>query len=256
MIIKDKHLESTPPKMLKERTRKNTSWRVRENRRYEPTGQAPAGIPPQGMRNLPEEIKSSKKNIKSSKRQKFLSSDKDRLKESSNAPNSHFFIEPKKSRPYTINEVRISKDDLMEMLFKEPPIFDDPLMVSRIKGQRDKLILLFEDGSPLKAINVAKQLHCDIQEVEQLRIKNQLLGVSVGQQEYLYPRFQFEGSKVLQGLKDVLETLKGFSSWTQLMFLKTGDIRLDGKTPLEVLQEGDIHKVVAAAKCYGAHSAA
>lgn len=231
MLTKDKNLESTPPKILKERTKENTSW---------------------GRSRV---IKNSKK-FNKGKRQKFVLSDKNSLKESSKVPSSIFFIESKKLRPYTINEVRILKDDLMEILFKEPPIFDDPLMVSRIKGQRDKLILLFEDGSPLKAINVAKQLHCDIQEVEQLRIKNQLLGVSVGQKEYLYPCFQFEGSKALQGLKDVLETLKGFSSWTQLMFLKTGDIRLDGKTPLEVLQEGDIHKVVAAAKCYGAHSAA
>jgi hypothetical protein len=231
MLTKDKNIESAPPRMLKEKTKKTTSW-------------CRFGV-----------IKNSKK-IDKSLRQKFVLSDKNSLKEANKVPSHHFFIESKKLRPYTVNEVRILKDDLMEILFKETSIFDDPLMVSRIKGQRDKLILLFEDGSPLKAINVAKQLHCDIQEVEQLRIKNQLLGVSVGQQEYLYPRFQFEGSKVLQGLKDVLETLKGFSSWTQLMFLKTGDIRLDGKTPLEVLQEGDIHKVVAAAKCYGAHSAA
>jgi hypothetical protein len=170
--------------------------------------------------------------------------------------NTGFFIESKSSFS-TMHEVKILKADLMERPFMDDmPVFDDPLMISILKGYKDKLNLLFEDGFPLKASNVAELLHCDIQEVENLRIKDQLLGVMVGQQEYFYPRFQLEGSKILKGLEEVLKMLKDYSSWTQLMFLKTGDIRLDGKTPLEVLQKGDIEKVVATAKCYGVHGAA
>jgi hypothetical protein len=41
-----------------------------------------------------------------------------------------------------------------------------------------------------------------------------------------------------------------------MLFLLTGDIRLEGATPLEKLQKGEIEPVVLAAKCYGSHSAA
>jgi hypothetical protein len=39
------------------------------------------------------------------------------------------------------------------------------------------------------------------------------------------------------------------------MFFKTGDLRLDGKTPLECLQVGEIDNVILAAQCYGKHTA-
>jgi hypothetical protein len=35
------------------------------------------------------------------------------------------------------------------------------------------------------------------------------------------------------------------------MFLKTGDIHLEGTKPLEWLQAGDVEAVVRAAECYG-----
>ncbi len=54
----------------------------------------------------------------------------------------------------------------------------------------------------------------------------------------------------------VLAVLKEDGAWTQMLFLLTGDIRLEGATPLEKLQKGEIEPVVLAAKCYGSHSAA
>jgi len=62
--------------------------------------------------------------------------------------------------------------------------------------------------------------------------------------------------------KPVQKQLKSFPddvqtrAWTQMLFLLTGDIRLEGATPLEKLQKGEIEPVVLAAKCYGSHSAA
>lgn len=61
---------------------------------------------------------------------------------------------------------------------------------------------------------------------------------------------------MLFGLSKVLATLKNYDPWTQLMFLKTGDVRLGGATPLEQLKIGDVDAVVWAAECYGKHGAA
>jgi hypothetical protein len=165
------------------------------------------------------------------------------------------------NRVYLLGQERIWDDSnlsyvIQSGLFFKDSLPDDSFKISRLKGLKDKLHLLFEGGLPLKASDVAKQLHCDIQEINKLRIKYQILGVSLDQKEYFYPPFQFQNSKVLLGLEQVLKALKDYSPWTQLMFLKTGDIRLEGKTPLEILQKGDIEKVVAAANCYGVHGAA
>jgi hypothetical protein len=55
----------------------------------------------------------------------------------------------------------------------------------------------------------------------------------------------------LTGLDRVLAALAKFDAWTQLMFMKTGDLRLNDRTPLECLVAGDIDAVVNAAACYG-----
>ncbi|MFM7906158.1 MAG: hypothetical protein ACKPA9_13670, partial [Microcystis sp.] len=58
------------------------------------------------------------------------------------------------------------------------------------------------------------------------------------------------------GLDQVLAVLKEDGAWTQMLFLLTGAIRLEGATPLEKLKKGEIEPVVWTAKCYGIHSAA
>ena len=109
----------------------------------------------------------------------------------------------------------------------------------------------YEEGTPLKSEEVAQLLHMSRQAVDKRRINHQLLGISVGRRGYLYPLCQFQDHQVIPGLAQVLNVLKDFSPWTQLMFLKTGDIRLNGKMPLTCLQERRIEDVLAAAECYG-----
>ncbi|GBL09843.1 hypothetical protein MSj_01323 [Microcystis aeruginosa Sj] len=85
-----------------------------------------------------------------------------------------------------------------------------------------------------------------------MRLNHQVLGLSVNE-ELVYPAWQFIDGKVLSVLDQVLAVLKEDGAWTQMLFLLTGDIRLEGATPLEKLQKGEIEPVVLAAKCYGSH---
>lgn len=132
----------------------------------------------------------------------------------------------------------------------------DPLAAARLKGVQVKHELLYGDGQPLTSEEVASLLHITRQAVDKRRSKGQLLGVSLGRRGYLYPTWQFQAGQVLPGLERVLASLKDYDPWTQLMFLRTGDVRLDGATPLERLQAGDIDAVVWAAECYGTQGAA
>lgn len=152
-----------------------------------------------------------------------------------------------------------SLDALVEVLTQPEALAnlapDDPLAIARLKGVQVKQRLLYEDGAPLKSEQVAQLLNMSRQAVDKRRIKHQLLGVSMGRRGYLYPLCQFQDHQVIPGLAQVLNVLKDFSPWTQLMFLKTGDVRLGGKTPLTYLQDGKIEDVLAAAECYGVQSA-
>ncbi|WP_017326542.1 hypothetical protein [Synechococcus sp. PCC 7336] len=133
---------------------------------------------------------------------------------------------------------------------------EDPLAAARLKGHRVKLELLYRDGDPLSSAEVAQLLCISRQAVDKRRKKHQLLAVSLGRRGYFYPAEQFLDGSTLPGLEKVLAALQEYSAWTQLMFLKTADVRLEGKTPLECLKAGQVEAVVQAAQCYGDQSAA
>lgn len=132
----------------------------------------------------------------------------------------------------------------------------DPLAAARLKGVTVKRDLLYRDGQPLTSEEVASLLHLTRQAVDKRRRNGQLLGVSLGRRGYLYPVWQFHEGGVLPGLDRVLAELREYDPWTQLMFFQTGDIRLDGATPLEQLQAGESDRVGWAASCYGQQIAA
>jgi hypothetical protein len=127
----------------------------------------------------------------------------------------------------------------------------DPLAAARLRGMKIKQELLHGDGSPLKSDEVAQLLGISRQAVDKRRSKGQLLAVSLGKRGYFYPLWQFQAGGVLPGLDLVLAALAKFDGWTQLMFMKTGDLRLNDLTPLECLIAGDVDGVVATALCYG-----
>jgi hypothetical protein len=117
--------------------------------------------------------------------------------------------------------------------------------------------LLFLSGKPLTAQAVARRLSIPIEWVENDRQKNHLIGIPVESYGYLYPSFQFtEDGAVLRNLDKLLQSLDRFDVWMQLQFLQTGDIRLEGSTPIDALKQGKLDLVLSAAENYGEMRAA
>ncbi len=132
----------------------------------------------------------------------------------------------------------------------------DPLTSARLRGQQVKIQLLYQEDNPLSSEQVGALLHITCQAVDKRRNRGKMLGLSLGRRGYLYPSWQFKDGELLAGLDRVLTALKEYDAWTKLMFFKTGDVRLEGKTPLQCLQAGEIEAVIRAAECYGQHTAA
>jgi phosphoglycolate phosphatase-like HAD superfamily hydrolase len=128
----------------------------------------------------------------------------------------------------------------------------DPLAIHRLKGLPIKQQLLNYQGQPpLKSEQAAELLQMTREAVNKRRRNKQLTAVSFGRRGYQYPAWQFQEGKVLPGLKETLRALETEGEWTPLLFLCSGDPALDGDTPLERLQKGDLESVIVAAQSYG-----
>lgn len=145
----------------------------------------------------------------------------------------------------------LSQPEIIKQLAPEA----DPLMIARLRGQQRKIELLYENDIPLSSEEVANLLQMTRQGVDKRRLKGKLLALSLGKRGYLYPSWQFQNGKVIEGLERILIALEDLDNWTKLMFLKTGDIHLAQKTPLECLIAGEIEIVVQVAQSYGKQTA-
>ena len=132
----------------------------------------------------------------------------------------------------------------------------NPLLQAKLRGVMAKDALLNYQGQALKSNEVALLLDMTRQNVDKYRLGGKLLGVSLNKRGYRYPLWQFTEGQILPGLTSVLAAMKDISDWGKLLFMVTGDVRLENKTPLELLQAGEIETVIEAAKVYGQHSAA
>lgn len=132
----------------------------------------------------------------------------------------------------------------------------NPLLQAKLRGVMAKDALLNYQGQALKSNEVALLLDMTRQNVDKYRLGGKLLGVSLNKRGYRYPLWQFTEGQILPGLTFVLVAMKDISDWGKLLFMVTGDVRLENKTPLELLQAGKIETVIEAAKVYGQHSAA
>lgn len=86
------------------------------------------------------------------------------------------------------------------------------------------------------------------QRIDQLVKTGRLLAVPGPSNRRRYPVIQFNADGTLiAGLKEVLDTLPTKSPWAALSFLIHPDDRLQGRRPIELLQQGKIGVVVTAA---------
>jgi hypothetical protein len=128
---------------------------------------------------------------------------------------------------------------------------DDPLWAARQRGEQAKRDILASQGDMLDADEVAARLGCDVAEVERRRHDGLLLALPTEPGRLGFPAWQFADSGLLPGLEDVLRNMSVRSPWMRAQFFLSGDLRLDGRTPLEMLLRGEIDAVRRAGAAYG-----
>lgn len=134
----------------------------------------------------------------------------------------------------------------------------DPLLKAKLRGIKARNTMLNYQGHPWKSSDVAEYLAISVQAVSKKRSSRKILGLSLGGRGYVFPCWQFANNGILPGLSEILAILEAglVPDWDRLRFFISQDFRLEGKTPLEFLQAGDLESVKLAAQIYGVHSAA
>ena len=161
-------------------------------------------------------------------------------------------LSPQELRTPTVAALRT----IMERLLERMPSAHDPLAKARLRGVLAQRELLDADGGALSVAELAKALGVSRQAIDKRRKGGQLLALEVGKRGYLYPAWQLGRTGLLPGLAEVLAALQADSPWATARFFVSGNDRLGGKRPLDVLRKGNVVAVVAAAEAFGEHGAA
>lgn len=132
----------------------------------------------------------------------------------------------------------------------------DPLAAARVRGIEARKRLVEAEGGSFSASEVADFLHLSRQAVDKRRKENRLIGLDVGRHGYIYPGWQFSKCGTLKGLEETLADLKDHDPWMKVQFMLQPNSRLDDRRPLDVLNQGEIASVRAAARALGEHGAA
>ncbi|MBM3505631.1 MAG: hypothetical protein FJX65_17410 [Alphaproteobacteria bacterium] len=131
----------------------------------------------------------------------------------------------------------------------------DPLTEAFLRGSEIKRGMLKTEGGALSARQLADHLSITPQGLGRKRTRNQVFWLDVGD-GYAYPAFQVGKSGLLPGIRKVLDAFKINDPWMRVNFMLTGDRRLGGKRPIDLLRKGEVDDVVRAAAAYGEHGAA
>lgn len=127
-----------------------------------------------------------------------------------------------------------------------------PITVARLRGLAVKEKLLAAEGGALSAKEMAHALGITRQAVDARRKRGALIGLTMGKRGFVYPSWQLG----LEGLDAVLYELQGLDPWSQLAFLLTSNVWLDGDRPIDALRNGDFDLAVDAARTHGQQVAA
>lgn len=132
---------------------------------------------------------------------------------------------------------------------------EDPLAAAKLRGMKRRKEMVKAAGGTMTSEQVAEALNLSRQAVDKRRTSNQLLALTQGKRGYSYPSFQFHEGKTLDGFEHVLKSLNALDSWMQLNFFTSPDEQLEGKSPIEALQQGKINEVARIASTYGEQGA-
>lgn len=130
----------------------------------------------------------------------------------------------------------------------------DPLTAAFLRGAEMRRALLKAEGGVLSAPQLAEHLGITPQGLGKKREKGQVFWLEVGD-GYVYPAFQVGSHGLLPGIREVLDAFHEDDPWSRVNFMLTGDARLGGRRPLDVLRDGNIEAVTRAARGYGEHGA-
>ena len=161
-----------------------------------------------------------------------------------------------------IREVAQARSDYEVLLrvleWAPPPVAaaGDDLSEARLRGLRERDLLLGAEGGTVPVAEAAKLLRVTRQAVDKRRKAGRLLGLPVGRRGYAYPAWQFSREGVLPGLEEALQALKGHDPWMKAVFLLNRNTRLGGDSPLHALRKGRVEKVCRAARTFGEHGSA
>lgn len=94
------------------------------------------------------------------------------------------------------------------------------------------------------------------QAVEKRVREGSLLAMTGGSNRRRYPTAQFDSDgNLIRGIKDVHQALPSRNPWFVLNFLVNPDARLELRRPIDMLKEGKVQAVVAAARLVGEQGA-
>jgi hypothetical protein len=94
---------------------------------------------------------------------------------------------------------------------------------------------------------VAKLLNVSPDTIRQNVKRHQLLALSKGSQDRVFPSFQFIEHQVLPGFSDALVALGPISPYRALSFFLDDNPELDGEPAIKALREGEIDSVIRSA---------
>jgi hypothetical protein len=131
----------------------------------------------------------------------------------------------------------------------------DPLTTALLRGAEMKREMLKAEGGALTASQLAAHLGMTTQGLGKKRDRNQVFWLEVGD-GYVYPAFQVGKTGLLKGVRDILSAFPVDDPWMRVNFMLTGDRRLGGERPLDLLRAGQVEAVVEAAGMLGEHGGA
>jgi hypothetical protein len=132
----------------------------------------------------------------------------------------------------------------------------DPLARAFLDGLDARARLIKQNGGVFKTEEVADYLGITPQAVNKRRALRQLVGITFRKRGYVFPAWQFTDRGTVRGLEDVLAALADHDEWTQNVFFINPNTSLNGRRPLDLLRQGEVHEVLEAAKEFGQHGAA
>jgi hypothetical protein len=149
--------------------------------------------------------------------------------------------------------------ELLLSILEQPEVLSelskkDPLASAKLRGLKAQMHLLESEGGCVTAEDAGKLIGITKAGIHKARSEGRLLGLPRGQNQFLFPVWQFSEGRMLSGLKEVYAELD-CDPWMKASFMLAKNTRLNGKTPLASLKRGETEKVALAARLYGEHGA-